>query len=288
MKRNQIIYGIIILAALILLTDAFYSVDETEQVIVIQLGTFIKAVPEAGLHVKIPFIQSLTSYDKRLLRYDAPPAEFLTKDKKALVVDAYARFRIVNPRKFYETLRDMPRANARLDAIIASALREAVASHDQSDIITEKREPIMEKVHQVTNKKGEEFGIEIVDVRIKRTDFPPEIAESIYARMRAERQRIAKRYRSEGAEEQLKIKAETDKEKTIILAEAKRQSEEIRGEGDAESIKIYAKALNRDPEFYSFLRSLELYKNSLKEGSTLILTSDSPLFKYLEGPGSSR
>ncbi|MBU0519866.1 protease modulator HflC [bacterium] len=288
MKRSQITYGIIALIAFILLTNAFYTVDETEQVIVIQLGTFIRSVQEPGLHMKVPFIQSITSYDKRLLRYDAPPAEFLTKDKKALVVDAYSRFRIVNPRLFYETLRDMPRASARLDAIISSGLREAVASHNQSDIISEKREPIMEKVHDVTNKKGEEFGIEIVDVRIKRTDFPPEIAESIYARMRAERHRIAKRYRSEGAEEQLKIKAETDKEKSIILAEAKRQSEIIRGEGDAESIKIYARALNKDTEFYTFLRSLEVYQNSLDEGSTLILTTDSPLFKYLEGPGTSR
>ncbi len=288
MKRSAIITGVVILFALILLTDAFFTVDETQQIIIIQLGTFIRPVQEPGLHWKIPFIQSVTRYEKRLLRYDAPPAEFLTRDKKTLVVDAYARYKIVNPRKFYETLRDMARATARLDAIISSALREAVASHDQSDIITEKREPLMDDVHKVVNKKAEEFGIEIVDVRIKRTDFPQEIAESIFARMQAERHRIAKRYRSEGEEEQLKIKAETDKEKAIILAEAKRKSEEIRGEGDAKSIKIYADALNRDPEFYAFLRSLELYKTALDENSILILTADSPLFKYLEKPGTGR
>jgi membrane protease subunit HflC len=288
MKRNTIITGLVILLALILLTDAFFTVDETQQVIIIQLGKFIRPVQNPGLHWKVPFIQSVTRYEKRLLRYDAPPAEFLTKDKKTLVVDSYARYQIVDPRKFYETLRDMPRATARLDAIISSALREAVASHNQSDIITEKREPLMKDVYQVTNKKAEEFGIEIIDVRIKRTDFPQEIAESIFARMQAERHRIAKRYRSEGEEEQLKIKAETDKEKAIILAEAKRKSEEIRGEGDAESIKIYAAALNRDPEFYTFLRSLELYRNALDENSSLILTADSPLFKYLEGPRTGR
>ncbi len=288
MKKSTIVYGVIALFALIIMTDAFFTVDETEQVIVIQLGRYIRSVQEPGLHVKVPFIQSVTTYEKRLLRYDAPIAEFMTKDKKALVVDAYARFKIVDPRKFYETLKDMPRANARLDAIISSTLREAVASHYQSDIITEKREPIMEEVHKVTLKKGAEFGVEIVDVRIKRTDFPHEIAESIYARMRAERQRIAKRYRSEGAEEQLEIKAETDKKKAIIIAEAKRQSEEIRGEGDAQSIKIYAGALNRDPEFYAFLRSLEVYRESLDEGSTLVLTSDSPLFRYLESPRTGR
>lgn len=280
--RNTIGVIIVVLVLLALLGGTFFTVDETEQVIVIQLGRFVREVRDPGLHLKIPFIQSVTRYEKRLLRYDAPQAEFLTRDKKALVVDAYARFKIMDPKMFYETMKDMPRANARLDAIISSVLRESVASHDQSDIITEKREPIMEDVARVTRIKAEEFGIEIVDVRIKRTDFPTEIAESIYARMRAERIRIAKRYRSEGAEEQLKIKAETDKEKAIILAEAKRKSEELRGQGDAQAIKIYADALKKDPEFYAFLRSLEVYREALGEGTTLVLTADSPLFNYLE------
>ncbi len=284
MKKNTIMLGAIVLIAVIILSNSFFTVDETEQVIIIQLGRFIREVRDPGLHAKIPFIQSVTRYEKRLLRYDAPIAEFLTRDKKALVVDAYARFKIVDARIFYETLRDMPRANARLDAIISSTLREAVASHDQSEIITEKREPIMDEVHKITTEKGKEFGVEIVDVRIKRTDFPAEIAESIYARMRAERIRIAKRYRSEGSEEQLKIKAQTDKEKAIILAEAKRQSEILRGEGDAQAIKIYANALKKDPEFYAFLRSLQLYRESLDKDATLVLSANSQLFRYLESP----
>jgi len=199
-------------------------------------------------------------------------------------VDIYARYRIVDPLKFYQTLRDLARAHARLDAIISSSLREAVASHDQSDIITEKREPIMAEVARETRTRSEEFGVRIVDVRIKRTDFPREIAESIYARMRAERGRISKRYRSEGAEEQLKIKAQTDKERTIILAEARRRSEEIRGKGDSEAIRIYAAALRQDSEFYAFLKSLDLYKTALKEGSKVVLSADSSLFQYLETP----
>ena len=177
---------------------------------------------------------------------------------------------------------------ARLDAIISSALREAVASHDQSDIITEKREPIMEQVGLEVLEKAKEFGVEILDVRIKRTDFPREIAESIHARMRAERERISKRFRSEGAEEQLKIKGETDKEKAIILAEAKKKSEIVRGEGDARAIRIFAESLGQDPEFYAFVRSLEMYRESLGSDSTVILSSDSPLFRYLEGPGRGR
>ena len=285
MKRNAIIIVFVVLLAIVV-NAAVFTVDETEQALVIQFGRIIRSVDEPGLQVKVPFIQEVLKYEKRLLRYDASPAEFLTKDKKTLVVDTYTRFKINNTEVFYGALRDLPRAYARLDNIISSALREAVASHDQSDIITEEREPIMEKVTMESRDKAEELGVEVIDVRIKRTDFPVEIAESIHARMRAERERISKRFRSEGAEEQLMIKAETDKEKTIILAEAKRQSEFLRGEGDALAIKIYAQALEQDPEFYAFMRSLELYREGLGQDSTLILSADSPLFKYLEGPGT--
>ncbi len=286
MKNIMIVAPLIV--ALLLVVNTLFTVDETEQVLVIQFGKYVRTVKEPGLEWKIPFIQDLTRYEKRLLRYDAPPAEYLTRDKKALVVDSYARFRISDPLKFFQTLKDMPRAHARLDNIIASVLRETVATHDQSDIITEKREPIMADVAADVKLKSLDFGVEIVDVRIKRTDFPREIAESIHARMRAERDRISKRFRSEGEEEQLRIKGETDKEQAIILAEAKQKSEQIRGDGDAEAIRIYAKAYSQDPEFYAFLKSLDIYRNSLQEGSKVVLSTDSPLFRYLEGPGRAR
>ncbi|MCH9044686.1 MAG: protease modulator HflC [SAR324 cluster bacterium] len=275
---------VVLAAALLVVYSSVFTMDETKQGIVIQFGEFVRTIREPGLHFKLPFIQDVTRYEKRLLRYDAAPAEFLTRDKKALVVDIYARFSIVDPLKFFKTLRNTSRAHARLDNIISSVLREAVASHDLSDIITEKREGIMEEVAQQTRTKTEEFGVTILDVRIKRTDFPREIAESIYARMRAERTRISKRYRSEGAEEQIKIIAQTDKERTIIIAEAKRKSEAIRGQGDGEAIRIFAEALKQDPEFYSFLKSLEIYRDSLQEGTRLVLSSDSSLFQYLEDP----
>ena len=263
----------------------FYTVDESDQVLILEFGgKHLETVKDPGLHVKMPIMHTVTRYSKRLLRHDASPSEFLTRDKKSLVVDSYVRYRIANPLRFFQTLRDVNRANARLDAIISSSLREAVASHDQSEIITDKREPIMDEVKASATQKAREFGVEIVDVRIKRTDFPREIAESIFARMRAERNRISKRYRSEGAEEELKIKAQTDKEQTIILAEAKRQSEALRGQGDAEAIKIYAQSLGRDPEFFSFLRSLEVYRESLGSETRLVLSADSPLFRYLENP----
>ena len=284
----RIILVVVAVAVIAVGSSGLFTIDETEQGIVIQFGKFVRTVQEPGLHMKLPFVQNVVTYDKRLLRYDAAPAEFLTRDKKALVVDTYARYRISDPLKFFQTMRDQLRAHARLDAIISSSLREAVASHDQSDIITDKREPIMADVMKQTRVRTEEFGMEIADVRIKRTDFPREIAESIYARMRAERGRISKRYRSEGAEEQLKIKAETDKQRTIIIAEAQRQSEEIRGKGDGEAIRIYAEALRQDPEFYAFIKSLEIYKASLKEGSKVVLSTESSLFQYLESPRVGR
>jgi membrane protease subunit HflC len=284
----KIALAVLALVVLATLSSTLFTIDETEQGIVIQFGKYVRSVQEPGLHVKLPFVQAVTRYDKRLLRYDAAPSEFLTRDKKSLVVDVYSRYRIVDPLKFFQTLRDLPRAHARLDAIISSSLREAVATHDQSDIISEKREPIMDEVERDMQSKAAGFGIEIRDVRIKRTDFPREIAESIYARMQSERERISKRYRSEGAEEQLKIKAETDKEKAILLAEAKRRSEEMRGEGDGEAIRIYAQALSQDPEFYAFLKSLQIYKDSLGSDTHLVLSADSPLFQYLETPQPGR
>ena len=285
MNRFTMIVLAAIVAAAVVTSFTFFTIDETQQGVIIQLGEYVRTVKEPGLHMKIPFYQEVKRFEKRLLRYDAAPVEFLTRDKKSLVVDIYARFRIVDPLMFLQTMRgEMNTALGRLDSIISSSLREAVASHDQSDIITEKREPIMEEVANDTRERALKFGIEILDVRIKRTDFPREIAESIFARMRAERERISKRYRSEGAEEQLKIKAETDKEAAILIAEAKRKSESLRGIGDGESIKIYADAYKQDPEFYSFLKSLQIYRDSMKEGTKVILSADSSLFQYLENP----
>ncbi len=285
MSKFNMTVLVALVAAAVVTSFTLFTIDETEQGVIIQFGEFVRVVKEPGLHYKIPFLQKVTRFEKRLLRYDAPPVEFLTRDKKTLVVDIYARFRIVDPLIFLQTMRgDVNTALGRLGAIISSSLREAVATHDQRDIITEKREPIMEEVANDTRKDALKFGIEIFDVRIKRTDFPREIAESIYARMRAERERISKRYRSEGAEEQLKIKATTDKEAAILIAEAKRKSEVLRGIGDGESIKIYADAYKQDPEFYSFLKSLQIYRESMKEGTKVILSADSSLFQYLENP----
>ncbi|GAI43214.1 unnamed protein product, partial [marine sediment metagenome] len=194
------------------------------------------------------------------------------------------RWRIVEPLKLYQTVRDESGAQARLDDIVFSEIREELARHTLTEIVSVNREAIMEKVHKQCDEKAREYGIEVMDVRIKRADLPGEVAHSVYARMKAERQRIAKKYRSEGEEEAVKIRAQTDKEKTILLAESYRQAEKLKGDGDAEAIKIYAEAFEKDPEFYAFVRTLKAYEKSLRRDTTIVLSSDSELFQYLSPP----
>ena len=286
--RKLVILGILVVALLVVAYQGLFVVDEKDQVIVLQFGNFVRTVREPGLYFKTPFIQDITRYEKRLLRHDAPPAEYLTQDKKSLVVDTYTRYRITDPLKFRENLNDVRRANNRLGEIISSLMRQEVNSHEQSDIITEKREPIMAEVLKKAREEVAGIGIEILDVRIKRTDFKDEIADSIYKDMRAERQRKSNKSRSEGTKRQLEIKAEADKTVVVELAKARRKSEVLRGEGDAEAIKIYAEALEQDPEFYSFLKSLDIYRESMKEGTRVVLSTDSSLFQYLESPKTGK
>lgn len=278
------IFIIAIFIILIILNSSFFIVDETRQTIVLQFGKPIKAIQEAGLHFKIPFIQNVVFFEKRLLIYDAAPTEIITKDKKTLIVDNYARWRIIDPLLFLQTVRDINGAQARLDDIIYSELRIDLGLFNMNEIVSEKRSAIMESVTKKSKEKSKTYGIEIVDVRIKRVDLPAENEKYIYERMKAERERIAKQYRAEGQEESAKIIAETEREKTIILAEAYKNAQILRGEGDAEAIRIYAESFNQDPEFYSFIRTLEAYKNTLNEKTTVVLSTDSEFLKYLAKP----
>lgn len=281
MSKTLIIANIILIAVLVLLAGSIFVVDETEQAIVTQLGKYIRTVSEPGLNFKIPFFQTVIKFEDRVLEYDAAAAKIITSDKKHLMIDNYARWRIVDPLKFYQTVRNEFGGQARLDDIVFSEIREEMARHTLTEVVSINRAQIMEKVGQKCNKKASEYGIEVLDVRIKRADLPGDVAHSVYARMRAERERIAKKYRSEGEEEAVKIRAITDKERTIMLAEGYRQAEKLKGEGDAEALKIYAGAYEQDAEFYAFVRTLETYEVSLKEGTTVILPSDSEFFQYL-------
>ena len=275
---------VILIVAAAMLKQVFIIVDESEQVIVTQFGEYIRTVQKPGLTFKTPFLHSAIRFDRRILVSDAPEAEYLSQDKKRLVADPITRWRIADPLKFFKTVRDESGARARLDDLVFSELRSEVASHTFATVIGTKREVIMDNVAKSVRTKAGEFGIEVVDVRIKRADLPKEVQQSVFARMQAEREREAKRYRSEGEEEANKLRSQTDKERTIVLADAEQNAQKLRGEGDATASRIYAEAYGKDPEFYRFVRSLQSYEMFLGKRSTLLLSADSPLFRYLAGP----
>ena len=262
--------------------SSIFIVDETQQVVILQLGKPGKTVTEPGLNVKLPFpFQEKITFDDRLLEYDSPPEEILSKDKKSLIVDNYVRWKIVDPLQFLKTVQAIPTAKSRMDDIVYSELRRELGTHDMVEIITENREEIMDIVTRQSNSATLAYGISVVDVRIRRVDLPAENEESIYARMEAERKRQANKFRSEGEEEAQKIRAATDRDKTIILADAYKEAEKIRGEGDARAVQIYARSYSADPKFYEFVRTLDTYKQVVDDKTTLVLPSGSKLFKLL-------
>lgn len=262
--------------------SAIFIVDETEQVVILQLGKPVKTVTKPGLNFKLPFpIQEKITFDDRLLEYDSPPEEILSKDKKSLIVDNYVRWKIVDPLQFLKTVQAIPTAKSRMDDIVYSELRRELGTHDMVEIITENREEIMDVITEESNSATLDYGISVVDVRIRRVDLPAENEASIYARMEAERKRQANKFRSEGEEEAQKIRAATDRDKTIILADAYKEAERIRGEGDAKAVQVYARSYSSDPKFYEFVRTLDTYKKVVDDKTTLVLPSDSKLFKLL-------
>lgn len=308
--RNLIIAAIVIIVALVLLRQALYVVDVTEQVIILRFGEVVNTHTEPGLNVKVPFVDTVVRLDKRILRIDAPPVSMPDREKENLVIDIYARYRITDPVQFRKTLQSESNARSRLGDIVTSTLRDRVAQRDRNEIIgaqpqvdendvavvddeglplvvgletrTEILDEVLVAVRDTTQRDN--FGIEMIDVRIKRADFPEAVTQSIFTRMRAERNRIAARFRAEGEEEDRKIRAETDRLRDVILAGAEEESNRIRGEGEAEAINILAEALNRDPELFAFLRSLESYQRIIRQQDTIIMSSDAPLFDYLAGP----
>lgn len=267
--------------------SAVLFVDETEVVIITQFGEYKRTLVKPGLAFKTPFIQTDIRIDRRIQASDAPPEEYLTLDKKRLVADPITRWRVVDALTFYKTVGDETRARTRLDDVVRSELRQELAHYDFAEIIGNSRGPLMEAVTKRTREKAHEFGIEVVDVRIKRADLPPQVQQSVFARMKAERERQAKEYRSEGQEESDKITSEADKEREIILAKAYKEAQQLNGEGDATAIKVYADAYSKDPEFYAFTRNLELYEKSFDASSTLVLSTRSELFQYLSKPGAA-
>ena len=261
---------------------AFFTVSPWTQALVVQLGEPVRVVREPGLYWKIPFIQQVTYFDRRLLDYDAASKDILTVDKQQLSVDNYSRWRIADPLQFYRTVRDERGAQSRLDDIVYSDVRETLGRHTLREIVSDKREALMTDVTARSAEKAKVYGIEVVDVRIKRADLPEKNEQTVFGRMRSERERQAKKFRAEGDEEARKIRSESDKQVQILLADATQQAEVIRGDGDANATRIFAEAYGRDPDFYAFQRTLEAYRSALASGTTVILSPKSEFFRFLE------
>ena len=283
LPKKTIALFILVVLVLVAFNSFLFTVREDRQVVVTRFGKPVRVLREAGLHYRLPFVEQLSFFDRRLLEYDSNPTEIITQDKKTLVVDNFSRWRIIDPLQFLRTVRNETGAQARLDDIIYSELRLELGRKDLIDIVAKDRAQLMGKVTKASDGKAREYGIEIVDVRLKRADLPAENLKAIYGRMQAERQRIARQYRSEGKEQAEKIRAETNRERDVLLAEAYEKEQTIKGEGDAKSIEINAGAFGQDEEFYAFLKSLEVYERSLKDKTTLVLPASSDFLKFLQG-----
>ena len=284
MTKQGLITAVVIVAIglFILGASPLFVVDVTQTAIVVELGKPKQTLTEPGLYVKMPFVQEVTYFDKRLLDYDSDAQDVITQDKKTLLLDNFAKWRIVDPLKVYQAFHSQRGALQRLHDIIYSELRVELGRHDLLEIVSMTRAQLMRVVTERVNEKASAYGIEIQDVRIKRADLPEQNEKAVFARMQAERERQAKQYRAEGAEEAQKIRSEAEKDKEIILAEAYKESEELRGAGDAKAFRIYADAYRQDPRFFEFTRSMEAYKKSFNEKSTLVMSPDSEFFRYLK------
>jgi modulator of FtsH protease HflC len=274
-----------VVVVLVLLYSSLFTVSQIEQAIVLQFGKPIRVVEEPGLHAKMPW-QDVVEYDLRILDFEPPAEEVIASDQKRLVVDTYARFRIVNPLLFYQSVGTELVARTRLSSIMTGALRRVIGNVELQAVVSERRAPIMRQIHDEVNTQSKGFGIDVIDVRIKRADLPEGNTQAVYDRMKAERQREAAQYRAEGAQQAQAIRANADRQRIEILADAQKQSQILRGQGDADNIRISAAAFGRDVDFFTFYRSLEAYRDGLSgPGTTLVLSPESDFFKFLEaGP----
>ncbi len=281
MKKGSLFFISLAAVLLFVASQSFFIVHQTQQALVLQLGDPLDKVYRPGLHFKLPFVQKVVLFDARILDYEARSREAFTADKKAIVLDNYARWRIVDPLQFYRTMRSIPGAQARLDDVVYSELRAKVGGYDLTSVVSSQRAQIMTDLTAEVDKRMRNFGVQVVDVRIKRTDLPEENQRAIFERMRAERERQAKLYRSEGVEESTRIRSDADRQKAVILAEAARNAQIIRGEADAKAAAIYNAAFGQAPEFYSFQRGLDALRKSMKENGRIVLSQDDPLLAPL-------
>jgi modulator of FtsH protease HflC len=281
-NRTFIFVAITAILALIIVTGSFFTVSETEQAIVLQFGAVKRIDRTAGLKLKVPFVQDVVIYEKRLLDIESPPQEVILSDQRRLVVDAYAVYQIVDPLKFYQAVRTDEGARLRLTSSMNATLRDVLGGTTVTTMLSKDREGVMQAIRAKVNDAATPLGIVVTDVRISRANFPESISQSIYGQMNSERQREAAQFRAEGFEQAQQIKAKADRERTVIKADAQRQSDILHGEGDAQATQIYADAFGRDPEFYAFSRSLDAYKKTLGGDDTqYVLSPNSDFLRYL-------
>jgi len=285
MKLGKFILPLIFVIGLVVYLSLF-TVKEINQAIVLQFGDPKKIITTAGLQFKIPFIQNVVFLDRRILSLDPPPEEVIASDQKRLIVDAYARFKIIDPLKFYISVGDERVARSRLATIINSRIRSVLGKQSLATLLSEERSAQMAIIQEGVDAEAEKFGITIIDVRIKRADLPQANSEAIYKRMQTEREREAKEFRAKGAEMAVTITSTADKEVTVLIANARKQSEIMKGEGDGQRNKIFAEAFGKDPDFFSFYRAMQAYETALIGGETsLILSPDSDFFKFFGSTG---
>ncbi len=282
MKPKQTVLFLIAFLFIAIASQSIFTVHQTEQALVLQLGNPKDRIYYPGLHFKVPFIDNVVRFDARILDYDAVSAEAFTSDLKTIVLDYYARWRIVDPLTFYRTVRTIDNAQKRLHSVVFSQMRSHVGRYTLTEVVSSERTAIMDSVTKEASALMTQYGIEVVDARIRRTDLPPENQRAIFERMRAERERQARQYRSEGSEESTKIRSTADKERSIVLAEAAKTSQILMGEGDAEAARIFAEAFSKSPEFFAFQRSLDALKKSFKDNTRIVITQDNPLFESVK------
>ena len=287
MSRLNIILLIIIAAIAATASSALFIVNETQQALVIQFGEPKRTVNQPGLKFKLPFIQDVIFFEKRVLSFIPDEGEeAILKDQKRLKVDTYARFKIVDPLRFYQSVRNEIEARKQLDTIVDSALREELGLRGLKEILSEQRNSITKNIRDQVNIKARTLGMEIIDIQIRRADYPEVTSQAIFARMISERERIAREFRATGEEEAQKIRASAEKQRVVTVADGARQSQEIRGAGDAEAIRIYAESFGQDPEFFSFYRSMEAYRKSFNQDDTMVINPTGDFFKFFELPSN--
>ncbi len=281
MSRVALGAAAFVVLVIIVAMGSLFIVDQTEQAIVLQLGAYKRTIREPGLQVKVPFLQNVVYFDRRVLDAEPPTEEVIAADQKRLVVDSYARFRVSDPLQFYQSVGTELGARSRLDSIISASLRRVLGSVPLAAVLSDQRAQIMHQITAEVRDQAKPFGIQVLDVRLRRTDLPEENNQAIYARMQSERQREAQEFRAQGDELAQRIRSIAERERTVILAEAQRQSEVLRGEGEGEAVKIYADAFGKDKGFFAFYRSMQAYRDALgARNTTLVLSPDSEFFRF--------